>query len=63
METSDWSEMIDFLQAIVVGGGGDCPEYAMSGMLLGIIKNTMCIVNVSDVELLGTIIEFIVQKL
>ncbi|XP_055995682.1 von Willebrand factor A domain-containing protein 7-like isoform X2 [Ostrea edulis] len=35
-ETTDWNQMIDFLQALSVSGGGDCPEYALSGMLLAI---------------------------
>ncbi|XP_061187333.1 uncharacterized protein LOC133195491 [Saccostrea echinata] len=35
-ETKDWSQMIDFLQSLSVTGGDDCPEYAMSGMLLAI---------------------------
>ncbi|XP_062618730.1 von Willebrand factor A domain-containing protein 7-like, partial [Saccostrea cucullata] len=35
-ETKDWSQMIDFLQSLSVSGGDDCPEYAMSGMLLAI---------------------------
>ncbi|XP_062595641.1 von Willebrand factor A domain-containing protein 7-like [Saccostrea cucullata] len=36
METSDWLEMIRWIEAIRVDGGGDCPEFALSGMLKGI---------------------------
>nr|XP_022288697.1 von Willebrand factor A domain-containing protein 7-like isoform X3 [Crassostrea virginica] len=34
--TSDPFTMLEWLKYIFVGGGGDCPEYAMTGLLKGI---------------------------
>nr|XP_022288711.1 von Willebrand factor A domain-containing protein 7-like [Crassostrea virginica] len=35
-ETSDPYTMLDWLDEIIVSGGDDCPEYAMTGLLKGI---------------------------
>ncbi|XP_078333516.1 von Willebrand factor A domain-containing protein 7-like isoform X2 [Crassostrea virginica] len=37
--TTDPQEMLTWLKGLSVSGGGDCAEYAMSGMLLGIQKS------------------------
>ncbi|XP_069102311.1 von Willebrand factor A domain-containing protein 7-like [Argopecten irradians] len=34
--TTDGDEMVKWLEELSVGGGGDCPEYAMSGLLAAI---------------------------
>ena len=36
--TTDPQEMLTWLKGLSVSGGGDCAEYAMSGMLLGKYK-------------------------
>lgn len=36
--TTDPQVMLTWLKALSVSGGGDCAEYAMSGMLLGKYK-------------------------
>lgn len=33
--TNDADEMINWINGLTVSGGGDCPEYSLSGLITG----------------------------
>lgn len=36
--TNDADEMISWINGLTVSGGGDCPEYSLSGLITGNIN-------------------------
>lgn len=36
--TNDADEMINWINGLTVSGGGDCPEYSLSGLITGNIN-------------------------
>lgn len=36
--TNDADEMISWINGLTVSGGGDCPEYSLSGLIAGNIN-------------------------